>query len=318
MCLFACDYSQKEVRILAHMSGDQNLISLFRNDPNVDIYKAMASIICKKSVDQISSKERAVSKQLTLAILYGMVSMDIVCCLKWIGPAIHKTAFIFSKPNHKLILHIIDPAWSMIWWIFCSFCHQGVGTVATNLSTTTHEAQKMMDDFFRQFRQLKVWMEKVKKKARENSYVETITGRKRYLDDINSDDNAKKSTAERQVSDVIITIHRETIALISLKLSLNVHYPGHKHSHPGQCSWFDEDSTNQNVNQSHAMAREWRKHKYPSSYAVSLYLLLSFDLSTAELHFTYPMVYPIIYSTDFRFTTKLYSRWTSMRPPSSD
>ena len=106
--------------------------------------------------------------------------------------------WFLSNPNHCISL--IGPACSFIWWIFRPFCHQGVGTLATNLSTTKHEAQKMMDDFFDQFRELKVWMEMTIKKAREKLYVETITGRKRYLDDINSDEYAKKSTAERQVS----------------------------------------------------------------------------------------------------------------------
>ena len=78
MALFACDYSQKEVRILAHMSGDKNLISLFRGDPKCDIYKQMSSIIRKKPIDQVSDKERAQIKQVTLAILYGMVSFSIV------------------------------------------------------------------------------------------------------------------------------------------------------------------------------------------------------------------------------------------------
>ena len=45
MCLFAADYSQKEVRILAHMSGDGALLSLFRGDPNVDIYKQMSRFV---------------------------------------------------------------------------------------------------------------------------------------------------------------------------------------------------------------------------------------------------------------------------------
>ena len=40
MCLVACDYSQKEVRILAHMSSDEAMIALFRGDPNVDIYRS--------------------------------------------------------------------------------------------------------------------------------------------------------------------------------------------------------------------------------------------------------------------------------------
>ncbi len=71
-CLFACDYSQNEVRILAHMSGDQSLISLFAQPGTIDIYKQMSSVITGKSVASVSSKERSIAKQITLAIIYGM------------------------------------------------------------------------------------------------------------------------------------------------------------------------------------------------------------------------------------------------------
>jgi DNA polymerase-1 len=70
--LFACDYSQKEVRILAHMSGDKTLMSLFQGDKNVDIYKQMTSIIRNKPIISVTPEERAQLKQVTLAILYGM------------------------------------------------------------------------------------------------------------------------------------------------------------------------------------------------------------------------------------------------------
>ena len=69
-CLFAFDYSQNEVRILAHMSGDSALISLFRQPGNTDIYKQMSSVTTGKPIEHITDKERAVSKQVTLAIMY--------------------------------------------------------------------------------------------------------------------------------------------------------------------------------------------------------------------------------------------------------
>ena len=71
-CLFACDYSQNEVRILAHMTGDPNLISLFIQPGNSDIYKQMSAVITGKSLDSVSKQERAIAKQVTLAIIYGM------------------------------------------------------------------------------------------------------------------------------------------------------------------------------------------------------------------------------------------------------
>jgi len=152
LCLFACDYSQKEVRILAHMSGDEALVSLFRGDPNIDIYKQMSSIIRNKPLDTITDQERAQFKQVTLAILYGM------------------------SPNQ----------------------------VAKKLSISKTNAQQMMTDFFRRFRRVKSWMDETKSNARKNAYVTTIAGRKRYLDDINSDDNSKRSQAERQAINTVI------------------------------------------------------------------------------------------------------------------
>ena len=148
MCLFACDYSQKEVRILAHMSGDEAMIALFRGDPRVDIYKQMSSVILNKPADVVTDEERSQFKQITLAILYGM----------------------------------------------------SANQVSSKLSISKANAQQLMSDFFRRFRGIKIWMDSTKAKARRDLFVTTIAGRKRFLDDINSDDNSKRSQAERQVS----------------------------------------------------------------------------------------------------------------------
>lgn len=163
MSLFACDYSQKEVRILAHMSGDEAMIALFRGDPRVDIYRQMSSVILNKPADTVTDKERAQFKQITLAILYGMSANQV------------STKLCISKAN----------------------------------------AQQLMSDFFRRFRRIKIWMDSTKAYARDNLFVQTIAGRKRYLDDINSDDHSKRSQAERQVS-VIILKDRSVFAVADL------------------------------------------------------------------------------------------------------
>lgn len=77
--------------------------------------------------------------------------------------------------------------------------------VATTLSISKNKAQQIKIDFFRRFPRIKQWMVETKEFARSRSYVNTISGRKRYLDDINSNDHAKKSQAERQVSDLFVT-----------------------------------------------------------------------------------------------------------------
>jgi DNA polymerase I-like protein with 3'-5' exonuclease and polymerase domains len=76
LCLFACDYSQNEVRILAHMSNDPALIAMFgdvdESGEGIDIYKQMASAVNKKPIGEVTDKERSISKQVVLAMLYGM------------------------------------------------------------------------------------------------------------------------------------------------------------------------------------------------------------------------------------------------------
>jgi DNA polymerase I - 3''-5'' exonuclease and polymerase domains len=54
------------------MSNDEALIRLFSQPGSTDIYKQMAAVISLKDPDDVSDEERAVSKQVTLAIMYGM------------------------------------------------------------------------------------------------------------------------------------------------------------------------------------------------------------------------------------------------------
>ena len=76
--------------------------------------------------------------------------------------------------------------------------------VAKKLSISKAAAQQTMNDFFRRFRRVKSWMEETKQKARRDGYVLTIAGRRRYLNDILSDDNGKRSQAERQAINTVI------------------------------------------------------------------------------------------------------------------
>ena len=176
MCLFACDYSQKEVRILAHMSGDEAMIALFRGDPRVDIYRQMSGVILNKPADAVTDKERSQFKQITLAILYGM----------------------------------------------------SANQVSSKLCISKASAQQLMADFFRRFRGIKIWMDSTKANARRNLFVKTIAGRKRFLDDINSDDNAKRSQAERQVS--VVYFDRQNRFCYRCRLT-PLSTTGHQHCH---------------------------------------------------------------------------------------
>ena len=169
MCFFACDYSQNEVRILSHMSGDKELIAMFHED-EVDIYKQMSSALTGKKIDDVTTEERSISKQVTLAILYGM----------------------------------------------------GVAQVAKKLNVDKQKAYYFFNSFFRRFRGVKKWIEETKIFARSNGYVCTISGRRRYLTDICSTDDAKKSQAERQaVNSIIQGSAADLIKMAMIKVIIN-------------------------------------------------------------------------------------------------
>ena len=151
-CLFACDYSQNEIRILAHVSNDQALIAMFNSRDDIDIYKQMSAAITGKRIEDIGDEERKVSKQVTLAILYGM----------------------------------------------------GVNQISKKLGIVRQAAQQHLDAFYRRFHGVRRWMAETKEFARRNHYVTTITGRRRYLDDIQASDKGKVAQAERQAVNTII------------------------------------------------------------------------------------------------------------------
>ena len=70
-CLFfSADYSQIELRVMAHLSGDENMIEVFREGK--DLHAATASTIYKKPIEEISRDERTKSKRANFGIIYGI------------------------------------------------------------------------------------------------------------------------------------------------------------------------------------------------------------------------------------------------------
>ncbi|GMH87764.1 hypothetical protein TrVE_jg2826 [Triparma verrucosa] len=153
--LFSCDYSQNEVRILAHMSMDPVLLSLFndQHSNSTDVYKRISMMITGKSdPSQVTTIERAIAKQITLAIVYGM----------------------------------------------------GVAQVAKKLEVDSATAGSFFKSFFLRFPTVKTWIEGVKRQAKLDGYVRTITGRRRMLENINSDNTQNRAQAERQAVNTAI------------------------------------------------------------------------------------------------------------------
>ena len=70
-CLFfSADYSQIELRVMAHLSGDENMINVFKEGK--DLHAATAATIYKKSIDEVTRDERTKSKRANFGIIYGI------------------------------------------------------------------------------------------------------------------------------------------------------------------------------------------------------------------------------------------------------
>ncbi|MBI4707058.1 MAG: DNA polymerase I [Candidatus Omnitrophica bacterium] len=73
--LISCDYSQIELRVLAHLSGDQDLIKAFNND--LDIHRATAGLIYGVEEKDVNSQMRETAKRVNFGIVYGLTSYGL-------------------------------------------------------------------------------------------------------------------------------------------------------------------------------------------------------------------------------------------------
>ncbi len=73
--LMAADYSQVELRIMAHLSGDQNLLTAFRSD--ADIHKATAAEVFDTPLSEVSSEQRRSAKAINFGLIYGMSAFGL-------------------------------------------------------------------------------------------------------------------------------------------------------------------------------------------------------------------------------------------------
>jgi DNA polymerase-1 len=73
--LVSCDYSQIELRILAHMAQDENLLDAFRRD--VDVHRATAAIIFGGTAETVGAEQRAQAKTINFAVIYGMGPVNL-------------------------------------------------------------------------------------------------------------------------------------------------------------------------------------------------------------------------------------------------
>lgn len=143
-CLFfSADYSQIELRVMAHLSNDDNMIEVFREGK--DLHAATAANIYKKPIEEVTRDERTKSKRANFGIIYGITVFGL----------------------------------------------------AERLDIDRTEAKQLIDGYFDTFPQVHDYMEKSKEIARQQGYVTTLFGRRRYLPDINSANSVVRGFAER-------------------------------------------------------------------------------------------------------------------------
>ncbi|HED35113.1 MAG TPA: DNA polymerase I [Gammaproteobacteria bacterium] len=74
-CILAADYSQIELRIMAHLSSDQNLLQAFRE--NLDIHKATAAEVFDVPLEAVETEQRRAAKAINFGLIYGMSAFGL-------------------------------------------------------------------------------------------------------------------------------------------------------------------------------------------------------------------------------------------------
>jgi DNA polymerase-1 len=141
--LIAADYSQIELRIMAHISGDKGLVKAFAEDR--DIHRATAAEVFNTDLDAVSDDQRRSAKAINFGLIYGM------------------SAFGLAK----------------------------------QLNIPRYEAQDYVDLYFKRYPGVAEYMEKTRQQAKRDGYVETVFGRRLYLQEINSRQAQRRQYAER-------------------------------------------------------------------------------------------------------------------------
>ena len=170
--MLAADYSKIELRVIASLSKDPNMISAF-ND-NLDIHLSTASKVFNVEIKNVSREQRSNAKTVNFGIIYGV------------------SAFGLSNQ--------------------------------TDLSRS--ESKDLIESYFKAYPELKNYISNQINFARENGYVETILGRRRYLKDINSRNPIVRGGAERNAVNAPVQgsaadIIKIAMVKISDKIKLN-------------------------------------------------------------------------------------------------
>ncbi|MBR7130264.1 MAG: DNA polymerase I, partial [Tidjanibacter sp.] len=143
--LLAADYSQVELRLMAHMSGDKAMIEAFRSGE--DIHRDTASRLFHVAAPEVTPDQRRKAKTANFGIIYGISAFGL---------------------------------------------RQRMGN-----EMSMGEAKAIIDGYFASYPAVKEYIDRTIAEAKNNGFVQTIFGRKRYLPDINSANANVRSLAER-------------------------------------------------------------------------------------------------------------------------
>jgi len=141
--LLSIDYSQVELRLMAHFSGDERLQAAFRQ--GLDIHRATAAEVFGLALDAVGGEQRRAAKAINFGLIYGMSAFGL----------------------------------------------------ARNLGIGRGEAQEYIDRFFGRYPGVKRYMDRARAQAHEVGYVETLFGRRLYLPNVRSRNQALRAGAER-------------------------------------------------------------------------------------------------------------------------
>lgn len=141
--LLAADYSQIELRIMAHLSEDPGLVRAF--EQGADVHRATAAEVFGRTLDEVTPNERRAAKAINFGLMYGMSAFGL----------------------------------------------------ARNLGIDRGQAQDYVALYFSRYPGVRDFMERMRQQARDQGYVETLFGRRLYLNDIHARNQGLRAGAER-------------------------------------------------------------------------------------------------------------------------
>ena len=141
--LISADYSQIELRIMAHLSKDKNLTNAFNK--GLDVHSSTAAEVFGVNIENVTDEQRRSAKAINFGLMYGM------------------SAFGLTR----------------------------------QLDIPRADAQKYLDTYFERYTGVKDYIANTKAQAKEDMFVETIMGRRLYLNEINAANGLRRQAAER-------------------------------------------------------------------------------------------------------------------------